>query len=202
MNVYKDQLGSLNSIFELTQTSCSCFGQQEPGGRKRASQTQSNLMLGSQPKSFFFFCPCSGKAFLIWRNKTIQPTNQPTNRPASHSLLSAAVHLDAAHAGEPRYPSLGKTEDPNKKLLTEVWGVHAGNGEQLDPRRTYQPGSGRKEICTCGPVVPLHTTPYLMNRYRAGWLLAQKEDQQTVRTSRFQMGSSTHPKPRSQKNLP
>lgn len=62
------------------------------------------------------------------------------------------------------------TEDPNEnknELLTEVWRVHAGSREQLDPRGTYQPGCGRKEVCTCGPVVPLHTTPCLTNRYRA-----------------------------------
>lgn len=53
--------------------------------------------------------PCSGKAFLCGRNWTIQTTNQPTSQPLP---LSAASNLDAAHAGEPRYPSLGKTHDP------------------------------------------------------------------------------------------
>lgn len=82
-----------------------------------------------------------------------------------------------------------------------MWGVHAGSGEQLDPHRTYQPGSGRKEVCTCGPVVPLHTTPCLMNRYRVGWLLAQREDQQIVRTGR--LAEIRHPpKPRPQNTFP
>lgn len=124
---------------------------------KRASQTQSNLMLGSLPKELS--CPCSGKAFLCGHNKTIQPT--------SHSLYQLhqiwMLLMPVSH-----YQTFCNTDDPNKNLLTEVWGVHAGSGEQLDPHRTYQPGSGRKEVCTCGPVVPLHTTPCLMNRYREG----------------------------------
>lgn len=130
-------------------------------------------MLGSPSDS----CPapCSGKASLCGRKKTIKPTSQP-------HPLSAEFNLDAAHAGELHNPSPGKTTWLKKKLLTEGLGVHAGSGEQLDPHGTYQPGSGRKEVCTCGLVVPLHTTPCLKNRYRAGWLLAQKEDQQTVRT--------------------
>lgn len=149
------------------------------------------LMLGSPTK--YNLAPCSGKAFLRRCNKTNQSTSQPLP-------LSAASNLDAAHAGEPRYPSLGKTEYLNKKLLTAVWRVHAGSGEQLALHRTYQPGSVRKEVCTCGPAVPLHTTPCLMNRHKVGWLLVQREDQQTVRSRRL-AGILHPPKPKPQKTF-
>ncbi len=140
-----------------------------------------------------FSCPCSGKAFLCEHNKTDQLTSQPLP-------LSAASNLDAAHAGEPHNPLLVKTEDPNKKLLTAVWRVHAVSGEQLDLHRTYQPGSVRKEVCTCGLVVPLRTTPCLMNRHKVGWLLVQREDQQIVRCGR--LAGILHPsKPWPQKTL-
>lgn len=164
MGVYKDPSSSL-TVFAITGADSNkvlwfCSTRSLEGLTCQPNSVQPHARLSAKELS----CPCSGKAFLCGHNKTIQPTNQPTSQPLP---LSAASNLDAAHAGEPQYPSLGKTEDPNKKLLTEVWGVHAGSGEQLDPHRTYQPGSGRKEVCTCGPVVPLHTTPCLMNRYRA-----------------------------------
>lgn len=152
-------VGFVALLLELTQKQ-DAFGFAETTGARRdqrASQTQSNLMLSSLQE---LSCPCSANAFFCGHNKTIQPASHPPNQ----LLIIRMPPMLVSHA-------MLIIEDPNQKinnLLTEVWWVHAGSREQLDPRGTYQPGSGRKEVCTCGPVVPLHTTPCLMNRYRAG----------------------------------
>lgn len=201
MRVYKDQVKfpELSLPFlELTQTSCSGFVATAAWREKTCQPNSVQPHAWLSTKEFFVSAHAVAKLSRVGARRPFnQPTNnQPTDQPATPCyqlhyiwmlpmLVSHATH----HSAKPRILT--------KKLLTEVWGVHAGNGEQLDPRRTYQPGSGRREICTCGPAVPLHTTPYLRNRYRAGWLLAEKEDQQTVRTSRFQTGSTPAPKPRS-----
>lgn len=65
-----------------------------------------HLMLSSLSKSYLAHAveklSCVG---------VTKPFNQPTSQPLP---LSAASNVDAAHAGEPHYPLLGKIEDPNK----------------------------------------------------------------------------------------
>ncbi|TNN55074.1 hypothetical protein EYF80_034703 [Liparis tanakae] len=137
------------------------------GLQQRGSQSQSSLMLGSVPESH--------PAHAVAKRSRVGATKPFSH--ALHQLYGIWMLLTRPICGQPK-----KTRILTKKLLTEVWGVHAGSGGQQDPHRTYQPGSGRKEGCTCGPVVPLHTTPCPMHRDRAAWLWAQREDRQTVRT--------------------
>lgn len=112
--------------------------------------------------------PVQWQRFPVWAQQN-HLANQPTSQPATPFISCAKSGCCSCRWAT--LPVCGETEDPNiKKVLTEVWGIHAGSGVQLDPHRTYQPGGGRKEVCTCGPVVPLHTTPCLKNRYRAAWL--------------------------------
>lgn len=128
---------------------------------------EKSLVLSSLPKT----SPCC----------LTKPFDQPTSQPLP--LSAASVHGCCPC----RRAALPVTRHKTMRILTkkrkrkkQPYGVHAESGVQLGPHRSYQPGSGSKEVCTCGPAVPLHTTPCLMNRYRVGWLLAQREDHQTV----------------------
>lgn len=167
VGVYKDPSSSL-TVFAITRADSDqqlwfCRKRSLEGPTCQPNSVQPHARLSTKELS----CPCSGKAFLCGRNKTIQPTDQPAT-PFISYIKSGCRSCRWATLPIARQ----KPRNLTKKLLTEVRGVHAGSGEQLDPHRTYQPGSGRKEVCTCGPVVPLHTTPCLMYRYRAAWLLA------------------------------